>query len=59
MADAIRNNIPAICLFGLTKDGEAPFWHQLEDTYDKMNPQVMENTWSLTMAFLRDIDRNQ
>ncbi len=59
MADAIRNNIPAICLFGLTKNGEAPYWHQLEDTYDKMNPQVMENTWSLTMAFLRDIDRNQ
>ncbi len=59
MADAIRNKIPAICLFGLTKDGEAPFWHQLEDTYDKMNPQVMENVWSLTMAFLRDIDQNQ
>lgn len=59
MADAIRHKIPAISLFGLTKDGEAPFWHQIEDTFDKMNPQVMENVWSLTMAFIRKIDKDQ
>jgi hypothetical protein len=57
MADALRNKIPAISLFGLKKDGEAPYWHQLEDTYDKMNPQVMENVWSLTMAMLQKIDQ--
>lgn len=57
MADALRNKIPAISLFGLKKDGEAPYWHQLEDTYNKMNPQVMENVWSLTMAMLQKIDQ--
>ena len=59
MANAIRYKIPAISLFGLTKDGEAPFWHQQEDTFDKMNPQVMENVWSLTMAIIRKIDQDQ
>ncbi|MBW6474065.1 MAG: M28 family peptidase [Anaerolineaceae bacterium] len=58
MADALRNKIPAISLFGMKKDGEAPYWHQLEDTYDKMNPQVMEDVWSLTMAMLQKIDQN-
>lgn len=58
MADAIRNKIPAISLFGLKKDGEAPYWHQMEDTYDKMNPQVMEYVWSLTMAMIQKIDQN-
>ena len=58
MADALRNIIPAISLFGLKKDGEAPYSHQLEDTYDKMNPQVMEDVWSLTMAMLQNIDQN-
>jgi hypothetical protein len=58
MADALRNKIPAISLFGLKKDGEAPYWHQLEDTYDKMNPQVMEDVWSLTMDMLQNIDQN-
>jgi len=58
MADALRNKIPAVSLFGLKKDGEAPYWHQLEDTYDKMNPQVMEDVWSLTMAILQKIDQN-
>lgn len=59
MADALRNKIPSICLFGLKKDGEAPYWHQLEDTFDKMNPQVMENVWSLTKALLEKIDQTQ
>lgn len=58
MADAIRNKIPAISLFGLTKDGEAPYWHQMEDTYDKMNPQVMENVWSLTDVLMKRIDQS-
>ncbi|PKO07068.1 MAG: hypothetical protein CVU41_03085 [Chloroflexi bacterium HGW-Chloroflexi-3] len=58
MADAIRNKIPAISLFGLKKDGEAPYWHQMEDTYDKMNPQVMEDVWSFTMAMIQKIDQN-
>jgi hypothetical protein len=57
MADALRNKIPAICLFGISKDGVAPYWHQIEDTYDKMNPDVMENAWSLTMELIHRIDQ--
>ncbi len=57
MADALRNKIPAICLFGISKDGVAPYWHQVEDTFDKMNPAVMENVWSLTTELIQEIDK--
>ena len=58
MADAIRNKIPAISFFGLTKDGVAPYWHQSEDTYDKMNPQVMEKVWSMLNSLAAKIDQS-
>jgi hypothetical protein len=57
MADALRAGIPAITLFGLKKDGEAPYWHQKQDTFDKMDPVVMEKTWELTRAYLRELDQ--
>ncbi|HSQ26955.1 MAG TPA: M28 family peptidase [Anaerolineales bacterium] len=56
MADAIRNKIPAICLFGMSRDGTAPYWHQVEDTFDKMIPAVMEKTWSFVRAFIDSLD---
>jgi len=56
MADAIRNKVPAISFFGLTKDGVAPYWHQLEDTYDKMNPVVMEKVWLMVNSLIHKID---
>lgn len=55
MADAIRANVPAITLFGLTRDGVAPYWHQRADTFDKMNADVMERTWSFTTALIKKI----
>ena len=57
MADALRNGIPAISLFGISKEGVAPYWHQVQDTYDKMNPEVMERVWSLTTKLIHDIDK--
>lgn len=56
MADALRNKIPAICLFGISRDGVAPYWHQAGDTYDKMNPAVMEKTWSFVRTFIDRLD---
>jgi len=56
MADAVRFNIPAISIIGLNKEGFAPYWHQPADTFDKMNPEVMEHTWALTTAFIEQID---
>jgi hypothetical protein len=57
MADAVRANVPAITLFGLTREGVAPYWHQKEDTFDKMNPDVMQRTWDFTKALLKEIDK--
>ena len=57
MADAVRANIPAITVFGLTRDGVAPFWHQKEDTFDKINPEVMQRTWDFTRALIEKIDQ--
>jgi hypothetical protein len=56
MADAVRVKIPAITIFGLSPEGIAPYWHQKEDTFDKMDPEVMERTWMLTTAFIETID---
>jgi hypothetical protein len=56
MADAVRANVPAITLFGMTREGVAPYWHQKEDTFDKMNPDVMQRTWEFTRALIEKID---
>ncbi len=56
MADAIRNKIPAIALFGMNREGVAPYWHQRADTFDKMDVDVMERTWEFTNALIHRID---
>lgn len=56
MADCIRFNVPALTLFGLTPDGDAPYWHQIEDTFDKMDPQVMARTYAMALALIQEID---
>ncbi|GAB4478762.1 MAG: M28 family peptidase [Anaerolineales bacterium] len=56
LSDAVRFGVPGITFFGLTPDGEAPYWHQREDTFDKMNPAVMEKTWQMVWEFIRHLD---
>jgi hypothetical protein len=58
LSDAVRFKVPAITLFGLKPDGEAPYWHQRQDTFDKMNPEVMERTWAFTWQMVQEIDRS-
>ena len=56
MADAVRFDVPAISIIGLNKEGFAPYWHQRADTFDKMDPEVMERTWALTTVFIEQLD---
>lgn len=56
MADALRVGIPAVTLDGMSRDGEAPYWHQVEDTYDKMDPEVMARAYEFTWEFITAID---
>jgi hypothetical protein len=56
MADAIRYKVPAITIFGMTKDGVAPYWHQQADTFDKMDADVMERSWALITTLIDRID---
>lgn len=56
MADAVRAGIPAITFFGLTPEGHAPYWHQMSDTPDKMDPEVLANTYIFTRKFIDKLD---
>jgi hypothetical protein len=57
MADAVRFNVPAVALFGMTPDGISPYWHQQADTFDKMDVQVMQRTWEMTNALIHELDK--
>jgi len=57
MADAVRVKVPAITFFGMTREGVAPYWHQAGDTFDKMDPAVMEKTWSMVTTFIQEMDK--
>jgi hypothetical protein len=56
MADALRCKIPAITITGTTREGVSPYWHQLADTFDKMDPVVMEKTWDMIRAMIDHMD---
>jgi hypothetical protein len=56
MADALRAGIPAITLNGLGPNGEMPYWHQVQDTVDKMDPEVMRRAYQFTWLYLMTID---
>ena len=57
MADALRVGIPAITLTGMTPSGDAPYWHQVEDTADKMNPAILARAFPFIWAYLELLDR--
>ncbi|HEX9117291.1 MAG TPA: M28 family peptidase [Anaerolineae bacterium] len=57
MADALRLGIPAITIVGQTRTGDLPYWHQVGDTFDKMDPEVMGRTYAFTQAFMEALDR--
>ncbi len=58
MADCVRFDVPALTLFGMTPDLVAPYWHQVGDTFDKLNPDVLARTWALTWALVQALDKS-
>jgi hypothetical protein len=56
MADAARCKIPAITITGTTRNGVSPYWHQVTDTFDKMQPDLMEKTWNMTRMMIDRLD---
>ncbi|UCF61766.1 MAG: M28 family peptidase, partial [Anaerolineaceae bacterium] len=56
MAAAVRAGVPAITLDGMSPEGFAPYWHQVEDTYDKMDPEVMTRVYEYTWEYIKAID---
>lgn len=63
MVDPIRAGIPAISFFGIGPEGtrfgyRGPelYWHQVGDTYDKIDPDVLTSTYAFTWAFIQATD---
>jgi Zn-dependent M28 family amino/carboxypeptidase len=56
MADALRVGIPAITFVGFTKEGEAPYWHMLEDTIDKIDIHALERNFKFTRNYILALD---
>jgi len=56
MADALRVGVPAITIVGMGTEGEMPYWHQVEDTFDKMDPEVMGRALSFVWAYMQEVD---
>jgi hypothetical protein len=56
MADALRAGVPALTLIGMTPEGEMPYWHQVEDTVDKIDPQALKNAYAFTWALMQSLD---
>lgn len=59
MADALRVGIPAITIMGLGPKGEAPYWHRREDTFDKMDREVMTRCYEFVWHFIHALDSSR
>ena len=56
MSDALRVGIPAITLTGQGPNGEMPYWHQVGDTVDKIDPEVLSRAYRFVWAYLTALD---
>lgn len=63
MADALRLGIPALTLIGIGPagtpigySGPRLYWHQVDDTPDKMDRAVLSRAYALTHHFIRALD---
>jgi hypothetical protein len=56
MADALMAGVPALTLLCTAPRGEGTYWHQVEDTYDKIDPQVMVRAYDFAWTFIRALD---
>jgi hypothetical protein len=56
VTDAMRFGVPAICIGGMRKDGVVPYWHQVQDTFDKIDGGALQRAWDFTWALVQEID---
>jgi hypothetical protein len=56
MADALMAGVPAVTLLCTDPRGEGTYWHHVEDTYDKMDPQVMARAYAFAWTFIQALD---
>jgi hypothetical protein len=63
MADAVREGIPAISFIGIGKEGipmgyrgTQYYWHRMDDTPDKIRPDVLARAYAFTLAFIQKLD---
>ncbi len=56
MADALRAGIPAITLMGLGPRGEAPYWHVRQDTFDKMDADVLARCYQFVYHYIHALE---
>jgi hypothetical protein len=56
MADALRLGIPAITLFGMRRNGEAPYWHMVGDTFDKIDLAALSRNYAFTWHYIQALD---
>jgi hypothetical protein len=56
MDDALLAGVPAITIGGADPQGGIPYWHQVEDTVDKMDVEVMARAYAFIWSFLRNLD---
>jgi len=56
MTDALRRGIPAITLFGMTRENIPPHWHQVSDTTDKIDPEFLARNYTFAWHFMHTLD---
>ena len=56
MSDALRVGIPAITLTGQGPDGEMPYWHQVGDTVDKIDLEVLGRAYRFVWDYITALD---
>lgn len=57
LSDCVQFGVPAITLFGLTPQGDAPYWHQIQDTMDKIRPAYLAKSYALTWTLIQTLDK--
>lgn len=56
MTDALRRGIPAITLFGMTRENIPPYWHQVEDTVDKIDNEYLAKNYAFALYYIKLLD---
>ncbi len=50
------NKVPSLLFVGLTPDGQIPNWHQVTDTFERVDPTTVEQTEEFVLELFRRLD---